>query len=733
MIIILAVAADTSARAVERWLSRWRIPNLLIEDDDPVVEIEAHITGHAEDAFVRTLSGREFRLSQVRACWFRRGRLAPAPCASSPHDDRRYWERKALTDWVMERLESGPGLGSAESERRCTKLVALSVARAVGLTIPETFITGERRRLCELLGGDLPAVTKGIEAGAPFEEDDDLYAGSTTRRLGADDAEYAPATFSPRLVQRWVDKVMELRIFVLGGALTAMALVPLDPNRLLIDARQHLTEDAYNLVPYTLPDAIARRIHALMERLRLDTGSVDMLVSKTGTHVFLEVNPTGQFEWLSRACNAGLERKIAEHLARAADASPNTASPGAGDGRWRGAERSAPLADAPDDDFTSARHRVTRADGSLTLVRPLYKPVLRRFAGPPSASVGAAGAESPAPAPAVGVSDEQHVLLAANCTLVVGVNEALIYDFQRHTALRVPAVLRGILGAPRGTSVGELKAAGVAASIDSAIAAGLRAGVLHLVDAPGSFPVRPLAWDPSGEITNAVLDVGEVPSYDLLACLDELLALGCEHALIRCTAADPLAVIERVMAELSRRPPLFVEWWIRQPPACSPTQLAAVCGRHARITAILVFEATTDDVWLRTRSGIGNILALTTAMPADDAAPAGIEALTVDADLHAESLQANSFFNRKLAITRDGAVKNGPGASECFGTAGDRPLREIVATPAFRRLWTVRKDMIEGCRDCAYRHACVDPREPLALPDGSYRHGTRCPLQPPDP
>ena len=48
-----------------------------------------------------------------------------------------------------------------------------------------------------------------------------------------------------------------------------------------------------------------------MERLGLVFGSIDMIVTPQGDYVFLEVNPSGQFDWIARL--SGLP--IYEHLA----------------------------------------------------------------------------------------------------------------------------------------------------------------------------------------------------------------------------------------------------------------------------------------------------------------------------------------------------------------------------------------------------------------------------------
>ena len=56
-----------------------------------------------------------------------------------------------------------------------------------------------------------------------------------------------------------------------------------------------------------------------MRALGLDTGSLDLIVTPDERHVFLEVNPQGQLDWLSHDCNYHLEERIADALIALAD------------------------------------------------------------------------------------------------------------------------------------------------------------------------------------------------------------------------------------------------------------------------------------------------------------------------------------------------------------------------------------------------------------------------------
>jgi D-alanine-D-alanine ligase-like ATP-grasp enzyme len=60
--------------------------------------------------------------------------------------------------------------------------------------------------------------------------------------------------------------------------------------------------------------AIKIKLKKLMKELQLVSGSFDIIVTKTGEYIFLEVNPIGQFSQVSIPCNYYLEKRIALYL-----------------------------------------------------------------------------------------------------------------------------------------------------------------------------------------------------------------------------------------------------------------------------------------------------------------------------------------------------------------------------------------------------------------------------------
>jgi glutathione synthase/RimK-type ligase-like ATP-grasp enzyme len=66
--------------------------------------------------------------------------------------------------------------------------------------------------------------------------------------------------------------------------------------------------------PYTLPESVHVRVLKLMDALGLNYGAFDFIVTPEGRHVFLEVNPSGEFMWLMQHPGLPVDQALADVL-----------------------------------------------------------------------------------------------------------------------------------------------------------------------------------------------------------------------------------------------------------------------------------------------------------------------------------------------------------------------------------------------------------------------------------
>jgi glutathione synthase/RimK-type ligase-like ATP-grasp enzyme len=67
--------------------------------------------------------------------------------------------------------------------------------------------------------------------------------------------------------------------------------------------------------PTDLPPTIADRLLALMERLGLVYGAIDLRRTPEGEHVFLEINTAGEFMFIEERTDQPIARAVADWLA----------------------------------------------------------------------------------------------------------------------------------------------------------------------------------------------------------------------------------------------------------------------------------------------------------------------------------------------------------------------------------------------------------------------------------
>jgi hypothetical protein len=111
--------------------------------------------------------------------------------------------------------------------------------------------------------------------------------------------------------QEKVEKVVELRITIVGFDVYPAAI---DSNRVAsgaVDWRRAIPELGEHWTAYELPAGVVTALIALLDRLEMNYGAVDMIVTPDGRHVFLEVNPIGQFYWIEHTVGHPISTSIA--------------------------------------------------------------------------------------------------------------------------------------------------------------------------------------------------------------------------------------------------------------------------------------------------------------------------------------------------------------------------------------------------------------------------------------
>lgn len=241
-------------------------------------------------------------LSDVSSVWYRRpGTPTPSPTiADSAALEFCVTETQAALDGMLGTLNvfwiSHPHM----IRRAEQKLLQLRLATSLGFAVPNTLVTNSPESAREFLGSNPSVIYKPMRRGRITTElgnriiFTNLVSGEARARLDS-------ISFAPCLLQEYVPKAFEVRVTVIGKLCFAVAIHSQDGADTKIDWRRGEPRTLRHEI-YGLPDAIRDRCVKLVEMLGLSFGAIDLIVRPDGAHVFLEINPNGQWAWLEQLC-----------------------------------------------------------------------------------------------------------------------------------------------------------------------------------------------------------------------------------------------------------------------------------------------------------------------------------------------------------------------------------------------------------------------------------------------
>lgn len=195
------------------------------------------------------------------------------------------------------------------------KLDILFEAHQLGLNIPITQVVTKRKDIIKFIKTHENVIIKGIYDNPTLIENGETRSLYTTK-IYLDDMKYITSEFPPILIQNQIEKEYELRVFVFEGKIFTAALFSQGSSETEVDSRKYTWDNPIRIVPYLLPKKIEKRIVKLLSKLDYNSASIDFIVSKEGKYYFLEINPVGQFGWISYDCNFNIERYIANELTK---------------------------------------------------------------------------------------------------------------------------------------------------------------------------------------------------------------------------------------------------------------------------------------------------------------------------------------------------------------------------------------------------------------------------------
>jgi glutathione synthase/RimK-type ligase-like ATP-grasp enzyme len=193
-----------------------------------------------------------------------------------------------------------------------SKPYQLKVAQDLGFLVPRTLITNDPARFrafYEECGGNV--IYKPLTQGPLGAKEG---KGVFTNRVGPEHLKNLDAIRpGPCLFQEHVPKKFDLRVTAIGRRLFPVAIHSQTSESSRTDWRRGSPTGLKHEL-CKLPPDIERKCLSLLSRLNLQYGAIDLVLTPDGRHVFLEINPSGQFAWIESLTKLPLVEELCDLL-----------------------------------------------------------------------------------------------------------------------------------------------------------------------------------------------------------------------------------------------------------------------------------------------------------------------------------------------------------------------------------------------------------------------------------
>jgi ATP-GRASP peptide maturase of grasp-with-spasm system len=308
MILIISNSNDLSTTTVIEWLNFFNKKWIRVNNEDYV---GVNFLGSDIEFNVNSS---KFKLSEITSCWYRRGFLNLKFIIKNEikqFQDFNDIEARRIEQYIYYKLSLLRKI-NYYSNSNVNKLIVSDIARSLEIKTPNDYLISSKNELKKIMViNNQNLITKSIW-GNPIHRFENFTLFNYTQKVEFEKIE--KSSFAVSLVQNYIDKKYELRIFYLEKKTYAMAIFSQNDTKTTVDFRNYNKVKPNRSVPFKLPFIIEQKLIKLMNKLDLNCGSIDMIVDKNNEYYFLEVNPIGQYGMVSDPCNYELDRIIAKYL-----------------------------------------------------------------------------------------------------------------------------------------------------------------------------------------------------------------------------------------------------------------------------------------------------------------------------------------------------------------------------------------------------------------------------------
>ena len=192
-------------------------------------------------------------------------------------------------------------------------------------------------------------------------------------------------------------------------------------------------------------------------------------------------------------------------------------------------------------------------------------------------------------------------------------------------------------------------------------------------------------------------------------------------------------IIENLNKELNKlrnSKIINIEILFRNDGKINQNQIIELCKKHTRIGRIFIYNSIEESNLKNSDIRAQVFFVRENIESHANCGVIAIKYFSTNIEMYNESQHYNTCLNRKICIDVNGEIKNCPSMSKSYGNIKETTIEEAINKQGFKDLWNVKKDDINVCKDCEFRHMCTDCRAFIKDSKNIYSQPLKCTYNP---
>jgi len=327
MFLILSSQNDYAANYAIEWLIYMNYNFVRINENDKIIFEKILLKNKKYEIFIKIVFAnnkkiQRININKIKGYWYRRDSFNTENFYLKNNINENFifsinrykqTENESIIDFLHTYLKRINHVNSFE-DNNFNKLNDLMMVGETKIKIPKTLITNSKKEVVKFKKQVGSIITKATRFGGGLMNNEIGFSGFTNI-LDDKTIKGLPNYFDYSVIQELIKKKYDIRVFYLNEKFYSAVILSQNKTKTKIDFRTEQGPET-RMVPYKLPNYIENEMIKILNKMRLNCCSIDFVLDKKKHFYFLEINPVGQFSFISKRCNYNLEKKVIEAITK---------------------------------------------------------------------------------------------------------------------------------------------------------------------------------------------------------------------------------------------------------------------------------------------------------------------------------------------------------------------------------------------------------------------------------